>query len=79
MLTKIAVAIVSGLLILYGGSVLFIASAQSQQQGQFDAVVRAQEPMPVAMKRPEQQKTAYDNSRLTPQEKTDVVAFMRQL
>lgn len=70
MLTKIAVAIVGGLLIVYGGNVLFIASAQTQsltpaqrqQQGQLDAAVRAQEPMPITMKRPEQQKTAHDNS-----------------
>ena len=54
---KMAVAIVCGLLIVDCGNVLFTASAQSQQQGQPDAVMRAQEPTPVQMKRPEQQKT----------------------
>jgi cytochrome c peroxidase len=70
MVMKAAVAIVCGLLIVYCGNVLFHASAQTpsltpaqrQQQGQLDAVVRAQEPMPIQTKRPEQQKTAHDRS-----------------
>ena len=70
MLTKVAIAIVCGLLIVYCGNVLFTASAQTQsltaeqrqQQGRLDAVVRSQEPTPIQMKRPEQQKTAHDNS-----------------
>ena len=65
MLTKVATAIACGLLIVYFGNVLFIASAQTpdltpaqrQQQGRLDAIVRAQEPTPIQMKRPEQQKT----------------------
>src|SRR6516225_4814044 len=70
MLTKVAIAIVCGFLIVYCGNILFTASAQTpsltpeqrQQQGRLDAVVRAQEPTPIQMKRPEQQKTAHDNS-----------------
>jgi cytochrome c peroxidase len=70
MFTKVAIAVVCGLLIVYCGNVLFNASAQTQsltaderrQQGRLDAVVRAQEPTPIQMKRPEQQKTAHDNS-----------------
>ena len=60
MLTKVAIAIVCGLLLVYCGAVLFTASAQTpaltpaqrQQQGRLDAVVRAQEPTPIQMKRP---------------------------
>jgi cytochrome c peroxidase len=67
---KAAATIVCGLLILYCGNVLFKVSAQTQaltpeqqtQQGRLDAVVRAREPMPVQMNRPEQQKTAHDKS-----------------
>ena len=70
MLAKVAIAIACGLLTVYCGNLLFIASAQTpsltleqrQQQGQLDAVVRAQEPMPIQTKRPEQQKTAHDRS-----------------
>src|SRR5215469_9961641 len=70
MFTKVAVAIVCGLLIVYCGNVLFNVSAQTpsltadqrQQQGRLDAIVRAQEPTPIQTKRPEQQKTAHDNS-----------------
>jgi hypothetical protein len=70
MVMKAAVAIVWGLLIVYCGNVLFRASAQTpsltpaqrQQQGQLDAVVRAQEPIPIQTKRPEQHKTAHDRS-----------------
>ena len=70
MLAKVAIAIVCGFLIIYSSNVLFTASAQTpsltpeqrQQQGRLDAVVRAQEPTPIHMKRPEQQKTAHDNS-----------------
>jgi hypothetical protein len=70
MLTKTAIALVCGILIVYCGNVLFTASAQTpsltadqrQQQSRLDAVVRAQEPVPIQMKRPEQQKTAQDNS-----------------
>src|SRR6516162_8429520 len=70
MFTKVAVAVVCGLLIVYCGNVLFTVSAQTpdltadqrQQQGRLDAIVRAQEPTPIQMKRPEQQKTAHDNS-----------------
>src|SRR5215471_12284897 len=63
--TKTVLAISCGLLV---GNILFVASAQApspaqaQQQGRLDAVVRAQEPMPVQTKRPEQQKTAHDTS-----------------
>src|SRR5215471_2370928 len=70
MLAKLAIAIACGLLTVYCGNLLFLASAQTQsptpeqrqQQGQLDAVVRAQEPTPIQMKRPEQQKTAHDRS-----------------
>src|SRR5215831_8119959 len=72
MLTKAAIPTVCGLLIAYCGNALFIASAQTpsltpaqrQQQGQLDAVIRAQEPAPIQMKRPEQQKTAHDKSNI---------------
>ena len=63
MVIKAALAIACGILIAYSGNVLFLASAQTQQQqGHLDAVVRAQEPMPVQTKRPEQQRTAHDKS-----------------
>ena len=70
MLKKLVIAIVCGFLIVYCGNALFTASAQTpsltpeqrQQQGRLDTVVRAQEPTPIQMKRPEQHKTAHDNS-----------------
>ena len=70
MLAKTAISLLCGILIVYFGSVLFTVSAQTpdltadqrQQQGRLDAIVRAQEPTPIQMKRPEQQKTAHDNS-----------------
>jgi hypothetical protein len=55
MLAKVAIAIACGLLTVYCGNLLFIASAQTpsltpeqrQQQGQLDAVVRAQVSAPL--------------------------------
>jgi len=68
--TRTVIATVCALLLIYCGTALFTVSAQDpasrpekkQQQGQLDAVVRAREPQPVQMKRPEQQKTPHDTS-----------------
>jgi cytochrome c peroxidase len=62
---RAALALVCGLALLYAGSILCTVSAQTpqrQSQDQRDAVVRAQESAPVALKRPEQQKSAHDTS-----------------
>jgi cytochrome c peroxidase len=64
------IATLSGFAVLYFGCVLNSPTAAGQTQAQSperqeanrDAVVRAQEPVPAAMRRPEQKKTPHDSS-----------------
>src|SRR4051794_12583559 len=77
----------AGCVIFFCSGVLPIPRVSAQQSqppsppnANRDAVVRAQEPMPTERNRPEQQKTAHDNSPIfeAPQAKPSSTVFMKQ-